>query len=82
MLLAEIKPRLKFLTRQVEKLKKRSELEIELKTYQLEYYSFIWQEINGRLSDFNRRFLELEKNQIEKSQKLEKIKSRIKQNKN
>jgi len=73
MLLAEIRPRLKILTRQVEKLKKRSELEIELKTYQLEYYSFIWQEIDGRLSDFNRRFLELEKNQIEKTQRLEKL---------
>ena len=73
MLLTEIKPRLKILTRQVEKLKKRSELEAELKTYQLEYYSFIWQEIDSRLSDFNRRFLELEKNQIEKTQRLEKL---------
>ena len=73
MLLTEIRPRLKILTRQVEKLKKRSELESELKVYQLEYYSFIWQEIDSRLSDFNRRFLDLEKNQIEKTQRLEKL---------
>lgn len=73
MLLSEIRPRLKTLTRQVEKLKKRSELEKELKTYQLEYYSFIWQEIDKRLGDFNHRFLELEKIQIEKNQRLEKL---------
>ncbi|MFZ4648529.1 MAG: chromosome segregation SMC family protein [Patescibacteria group bacterium] len=73
MLLTEIRPRLKILTRQVEKLKKRSELESELKKYQLEYYSFIWQEIDHRLNDFNRRFLELEKIQIDKNQKLEKL---------
>lgn len=73
MLLTEIRPRLKMLTRQVEKLKKRSELESGLKTYQLEYYGFIWQEINQRLNEYNRRFLDLEKTQIEKNQRLEKL---------
>jgi chromosome segregation protein len=73
MLLTEIRPRLKILTRQVEKLKKRSELESELKTQQLKYYSFIWREIDQRLNNFNHRFLELEKIQIEKTQRLEKL---------
>ena len=73
MLLTEIRPRLKILTRQVEKLKKRSELESELQAYQADYYSFIWQEIDQRLNEFNRRFLELEKTQIEKNQRLEKL---------
>ncbi|MCX6795513.1 MAG: AAA family ATPase [Candidatus Falkowbacteria bacterium] len=73
MLLTEIRPRLKILTRQVDKLKKRSELESELKGYQLEYYSFIWQEIDQRLIGFNKRFLELEKIQIEKAQRLDKL---------
>ena len=48
MLLDEIEPRLKSLTRQVNKLKKRQFLEEELLKNQLNYYNKIWKEINCR----------------------------------
>lgn len=51
MLLNEIEPRLKSLTRQVSKLKKRQFLEEELLKNQLNYYSRIWREISGRLNE-------------------------------
>lgn len=73
MLLSEIKPRLKSLTRQVEKLKKRSEIESELKEYQLNYYGYLWQDINQKLDSSNARFLGLEKVKLEKEKKLGKL---------
>jgi len=73
MLLAEIRPRLKSLTRQVEKLKKRDEISNDLHTIQLNYYGFLWQDINQKLNKANIRFLDLEKNKIEKEKKLEKL---------
>ena len=65
MLLAEIKPRLRSLTRQIEKLKRRDEISQHLKTTQLNYYSFLWQDINQKLNKVNESFLDLEKNKIE-----------------
>jgi chromosome segregation protein len=49
MLLNEIEPRLKSLTRQVGKLKKRQTLEDDLTKDQLNYYGKIWQDIHFRL---------------------------------
>lgn len=72
MLLAEIKPRLKSLTRQVEKLKRREEIEAELKNNQITYYSSLWHSINQRLKNANQGFLELEKEKLEKEKRLEK----------
>jgi len=69
MLLMEIEPRLKSLTRQVNKLKKRDEIEAELKEFQKNYYSKIWHEINGKFSDYNKQFLSLEKVKLEKEKK-------------
>ncbi len=48
MLLDEIEPRLKSLTRQVNKLKRRQFLEEELLKNQLNYYNKIWKEKNCR----------------------------------
>lgn len=73
MLLAEIRPRLKSLTRQVEKLKKRDEISNDLRATQLNYYGFLWQDINQKLSKANNRFLDLEKNKIDQERKLEKL---------
>ena len=73
MLLSEIKPRLKSLTRQVEKLKKRGEIETALRQDQLEYYGFLWQDINRKLETANQRFLENEKIKIEREKKLNKL---------
>jgi len=68
LLLSEIKPRLKMLTRQVDKLKKRGQLEEELQDYQLSYYSRIWQEIERKLKEAqdNLHNLSSEKKNLEK----------------
>ncbi|MFA5359905.1 MAG: AAA family ATPase [Patescibacteria group bacterium] len=69
MLLMEIEPRLKSLTRQVNKLKKRDEIEAELKELQKNYYSKIWHEINDKFSDYNKKFLSLERVKLDKEKK-------------
>jgi len=69
LLLSEIEPRLKSLTRQVKKLEKRDEIENKLKELQVNYYSKIWHEINGKFKEFNNQFLEIEKIKLEKEKK-------------
>jgi len=73
MLLSEIKPRLKSLTRQVEKLKRREEIEKELKITQFNYYGFLYQEINKKLETANEKYLGFDKTKLEKEKKLEKL---------
>lgn len=73
MLLAEIKPRLKSLTRQVEKLKRRGEIESDLHSSQLNYYGWLWQDISQKLEAANSRLLGLEKTKLEKERKLDKL---------
>jgi chromosome segregation protein len=70
MLLSEIKPRLRSLTRQMEKLKKREETERNLKQTQLKYYGYLWQDINKKLNSSNQQYLDLEKIKINKEKNL------------
>ena len=81
MLLSEIDPRLKSLTRQVNKLKKRDEIEIELKKLRLNYYSSLWQEINNKFNQFNKQIIITEKIKLEKEKKLITIEKEIEQQK-
>ena len=69
MLLNEIKPRLKMLTRQVERLKKRGQLETELNIRQHRYYFQLWQDIDSKLKQANSGILLLEKEKQEKENK-------------
>ena len=69
MLLSEIEPRLRSLTRQVNKLKRRHEIDAELKELQVSYYSKIWHEIKEKFDDYNKKFLEIEKIKQEKEKK-------------
>lgn len=71
MLLSEIEPHLKSLTRQVGKLQKRGEIEAELKELHLRYYGRMWHEISGQFNEYNKNFLEAEKVKLEKEKKLE-----------
>jgi len=73
MLLSEIRPRLKSLTRQMEKLKKREETEKKLKEEQLKYFSYLWQDINQKLNLANKNYLELEKVKISKENSLDSL---------
>jgi len=70
MLINEIEPRLRSLTRQVNRLKKRDLVEKELKSEQTIYYGEIWHEINNKFSKYNNEFLELEKTKFGKDEKL------------
>jgi chromosome segregation protein len=79
MLINEIEPRLKSLTRQVTKLKKRGELEAELKIIQTDYYSYLWHDINDKFSHYNNSFLELEKEKFAKEKKLSVIERELEQ---
>ncbi len=71
MLLNEIEPRLKSLTRQVGKLKKRQTLEDDLTKDQLNYYGKIWQDIHFRLGELKLNITALENNKIEVEKELE-----------
>ena len=73
MLLSEIRPRLKSLTRQMEKLKKREEIEKKLKEEQLQYFGYLWQDINQKLNLANKNYLELEKIKINKENSLDSL---------
>jgi len=70
MLVSEIEPRLKSLTRQVHKLQKREMIEAELKEMQIMYFSKNWHEINDNFNKYNKEFLEIEKIKIDKEKKL------------
>ena len=71
MLLAEIEPRIKSLTRQVNKLRKRDEIKQELRELQIVYYAKIWQEINAKFVQYNEEFLNKEKIKMEKERRIE-----------
>ncbi len=71
MLLNEIEPRLKSLTRQVAKLKKRKTLEEDLNKNQLNYYGQLWQNINFRLGELKLNISGLEQSREEKEKDLE-----------
>ncbi|MCK4553452.1 AAA family ATPase [Candidatus Parcubacteria bacterium] len=71
MLLSEIEPRLKSLARQVNKLQKRGEIEIELKGLQQGFYGKIWHEINNKFSEYNKQFLDIERVKRDKEKKLD-----------
>jgi chromosome segregation protein len=79
MLLNEIRPRLKMLTRQVEKLKKRDQLEQELNSHQHQYFFRLWQDINEKLNNTNKQLVVLEKEQTEKEKQLAVINNDLEQ---
>jgi chromosome segregation protein len=77
MLLNEIEPRLKSLTRQVNKLKKRQFLEEELLKNQLNYYNKIWKEISCRLYEFQGNIDKLENNKTNLEKNIEEKKKKL-----
>lgn len=77
MLLGEIEPRLNHLTRQVGRLKKRGEVEAELRELQLMYYQTVWHEIHDRFKHANEKLLELEKSKATKDKKLSSVHSEL-----
>lgn len=68
LIIQEIEPRLKSLTRQVEKLQKKQKLKSSLKELQTIFFQVQWHKFNDKLDKFNQKILEFE----EKKQKEEK----------
>jgi len=79
MILTEIEPRLKSLTKQVNKLQRRGEIEAELKELHLVYYRKVWHEINDKFNEYNQKFLQLDGIKIEKDKKLENLNQKLAQ---
>ncbi len=70
LIINEIEPRLKLLTRQVGKLKKEQELRRELKDLQTKYFQIKWHKLNDKFNKLNQNFLHLEEEKIKKEEKL------------
>ncbi len=70
MLVNEIEPRMKSLTRQVAKLEKREELERESLALKTEYYGQLWREMNEKFKTTNHEYLELDKERMGKEKKV------------
>lgn len=79
MLVNEIEPRLKSLTRLVNRLQRKGEIEVELRGLQLAYYGQLWHDISRKFNDFNSQFLELEKIRLDKERKLEALNRKLSQ---
>ena len=77
-LLREITPRLKALERQIEKLKKRGELEKFLSSLQLEHYSALWNKTETELEKYNNQKEKLDKDQEILENKIEELNLKLK----
>jgi chromosome segregation protein len=53
MLMQEIEPRLRSLTRQVKRLERRETIEQDLRLVQKEYFAGLWRDISGQLSELD-----------------------------
>jgi chromosome segregation protein len=73
MLLSEIKPRLSSLTRQVDKLKRKEQLDQDLKFNQLQYYGLSYQKINEQLNEHQQNINALENEKSTIKEKLNKL---------
>lgn len=77
--LAEIEPRLKLLTKQVNKLNKRKELEDKLKQFRLKYYSSIWSENNSIYKQQNNELKQLSQQQQHIKEKFTQLEKQLNQ---
>ena len=77
LLLQEIEPRLKLLTRQIKKLERKEIIEKELKEMQIQYYFHLWKELDEKWKIENEKWkIENEKEQIIKNE-LENIQEKL-----
>lgn len=72
MLINEIDPRLKGLTRQVNKLRQKDEIEKNLKEKRTLYFKKIWHTLNDKLNSYNGQILKAEEEFERKSKELRK----------
>lgn len=77
MLVAEIEPRMKSLTRQVARLRKRDELEKELDVVRRDYYSYTWNDLTTAYKKANEDYLVLEKEKNSKEKRVDLLESEL-----
>ncbi|MDD3284205.1 MAG: chromosome segregation SMC family protein [Patescibacteria group bacterium] len=82
LILNEISPRLKYLTKQVNKLKKQEETKIQLEELQNNYYGFIISEMNTKIKEIEQKLKEKNKEKENLQIKLEHEQSEIEKEKN
>jgi chromosome segregation protein len=71
--LSEIVPHLNSLTRQIKKLEKRQEIEVELKKKQKNYYGSVWKELNNQIFVLNKKIDEKNNEKSKIDDELKKI---------
>jgi chromosome segregation protein len=77
MLLSEIEPRLRSLTRQVNKLHARGEIETELKNVRSSYFKFVWHNLNDKFTEYNNKYLQLEEILRAKTEELSRLNAEL-----
>ncbi len=76
-LLKELEPHLKSLTRQVNKLRQRQQLETELKDEQVRYYAKIWSDLNEQYDKFAISYNSLDKQKNTKETEIGEIEEEL-----
>lgn len=77
LLLAEVEPRLKSLTRQVKKLEQRKEIKAQLQDYQQEFYARKWHRILSEKKDWDNRLKLIQAEDNEERSKLNILKKKL-----
>ncbi|MFA6228408.1 MAG: AAA family ATPase [Patescibacteria group bacterium] len=76
-LIVELEPHLKSLTRQVNKLRQRQELESELKTLQSRYYGRLWQDLMKHYDELALQYNTLDKQRLRLDSKLDELRNKL-----
>ncbi|MFA6526433.1 MAG: AAA family ATPase [Candidatus Buchananbacteria bacterium] len=76
-LTTELEPHLKSLTRQVNKLRQRQEIELELKNIQTLYYGRMWQDLSIQYDEFALSYNTYDKQRLRLENKLSELHSRL-----
>ncbi|MBU0708035.1 AAA family ATPase [Patescibacteria group bacterium] len=79
LLLQEIEPRLRSLTRQVKRLEKRETIEQDLRVIQKEYFSNLWKDLSDQLNQLKQEQTTTDKQHQESSNSLKIIQQKLEQ---
>ncbi|MFA6594322.1 MAG: AAA family ATPase [Candidatus Buchananbacteria bacterium] len=76
-LIVELEPHLKSLTRQVNKLRQRQETEAELKALQSKYYGRLWQDLMKQYDELALQYNTLDKQRLRLDAKLDELRDKL-----
>lgn len=76
-LIVELEPHLKSLTRKVNKLRQRQELEAELKSLQSRYYGRLWKDLMGQYDELALQYNTLDKQRLRLDTKLDELRHKL-----